>query len=234
MTQQRLYEWIAHPELLNRDTLYELRTLLARYPYFQTVRLLYLKNLFLLRDITFGEELRKAALYIADRKVLFYLIEGERFTIMPSEGEAKTSDLLGLDRTLSLIDAFLAGQPEEEQRDVTQLPMDITADYTSYLLTETEEKVPVAEIPPLKGQDLIDNFLESNTDEPLLSSQEVTDESEVEEKEPETEDESYFTETLAKIYVKQQRYPKEVAWLLVLLLLIRLWVFARLRILLRN
>ncbi|WP_288324323.1 tetratricopeptide repeat protein [uncultured Phocaeicola sp.] len=208
MTQQRLYEWIAHPELLNRDTLYELRTLLARYPYFQTVRLLYLKNLFLLRDITFGEELRKAALYIADRKVLFYLIEGERFTIMPSEGEAKTSDLLGLDRTLSLIDAFLAGQPEEEQRDVTQLPMDITADYTSYLLTETEEKVPVAEIPPLKGQDLIDNFLESNTDEPLLSSQEATDESEVEEKEPETEDESYFTETLAKIYVKQQRYSK--------------------------
>ena len=208
MTQQRLYEWIAHPELLNRDTLYELRTLLARYPYFQTVRLLYLKNLFLLRDITFGEELRKAALYIADRKVLFYLIEGERFTIMPSEGEAKTSDLLGLDRTLSLIDAFLAGQPEEEQRDVTQLPMDITADYTSYLLTETEEKVPVAEIPPLKGQDLIDNCLESNTDEPLLSSQEATDESEVEEKEPETEDESYFTETLAKIYVKQQRYSK--------------------------
>ena len=75
-------------------------------------------------------------------------------------------------------------------------------------MTETEEKVPVAEIPPLKGQDLIDNFLESNTDEPLLSSQEATDESEVEEKEPETEDESYFTETLAKIYVKQQRYSK--------------------------
>ena len=37
MTQQQLYEWITHPELLNRDTLYELRTLLARYPYFQTV-----------------------------------------------------------------------------------------------------------------------------------------------------------------------------------------------------
>lgn len=53
MTQQHLYEWIAHPELLNRDTLYELRTLLARYPYFQTVRLLYLKNLFLLHDIYF-------------------------------------------------------------------------------------------------------------------------------------------------------------------------------------
>ena len=29
MTQQQLYEWITHPELLNRDTLYELRTLLC-------------------------------------------------------------------------------------------------------------------------------------------------------------------------------------------------------------
>ena len=34
------------------------------------------------------------------------------------------------------------------------------------------------------------------------------DEPEPEEKEPEPEDESYFTETLAKIYVKQQRYSK--------------------------
>ena len=182
--------------------------MLARYPYFQTVRLLYLKNLFLLHDITFGEELRRAALYIADRKVLFYLIEGERFTITPSEGKEKSSDLLGLDRTLSLIDAFLAGQPEEEQKDITQLPMDITTDYTSYLLTETEEAVPVEEIPSLKGQDLIDTFLENNSDEPPLSSQERADEPEPEEKEPEPEDESYFTETLAKIYVKQQRYSK--------------------------
>ena len=75
-------------------------------------------------------------------------------------------------------------------------------------LPETEEAVPVEEIPSLKGQDLIDTFLENNSDEPLLSSQERADEPEPEEKEPEPEDESYFTETLAKIYVKQQRYSK--------------------------
>ena len=80
MIQQRLSDWIRHPELLNRETLYELRTLLARYPYFQTVRLLYLKNLYLLHDITFGEELRRAALYMADRRILFSLVEGERYS----------------------------------------------------------------------------------------------------------------------------------------------------------
>lgn len=71
MIQQQLYEWITHPERLNRDTLYELRTLLARYPYFQTVRLSLSEESVLLHDITFGEELRKAALYVADRKILF-------------------------------------------------------------------------------------------------------------------------------------------------------------------
>ena len=184
MTQQQLYEWITHPELLNRDTLYELRTLLARYPYFQTVRLLYLKNLFLLHDITFGEELRKAALYVADRKVLFYLIEGERFIISPLDKQEKPKEEGGLDRTLSLIDAFLSSLPEDSA--AVELPMDVTADYTSFLLHE-EEHPSDDGIPRMKGQSLID-------DEP--------------EAEEDIEDESYFTETLAKIYVKQQRYSK--------------------------
>ena len=165
MTQQQLYEWITHPELLNRDTLYELRTLLARYPYFQTVRLLYLKNLFLLHDITFGEELRKAALYVADRKVLFYLIEGERFTISPLDKQEKPKEEGGLDRTLSLIDAFLSSLPEDSA--AMELPMDVTADYTSFLLHE-EEHPSDDGIPRMKGQSLIDDFIEKSAEEPLL------------------------------------------------------------------
>lgn len=215
MTQQLLYEWIKHPELLNRDTLYELRTLLARYPYFQTVRLLYLKNLYLLHDITFGEELRKAALYVADRKILFYLIEGERFTIPPLEKLEKPEEQDGLDRTISLIDTFLSSLPEEPA--VTELlPMDITTDYTSYLLREEEHSS--ADAPQMKGQSLIDDFIEKSGDEPLLprlgtketvaAKQEATEDDESEEQAQDIEDESYFTETLAKIYVKQQRYSK--------------------------
>ena len=47
MTPTHLQQWIQHPETLNRDTLYELRNQLARYPYFQSLRLLYLKNLYI-------------------------------------------------------------------------------------------------------------------------------------------------------------------------------------------
>lgn len=131
-----LQEWIDHPERLNRDTLYELRTLLARYPYFQTARILYIKNLYLLHDSTFGEELRKAAVYVTDRRVLFYLIEGGRFVIQPQKKQEPIKEEPGLDRTLHLIDAFLATVPEEKLH--TPAESNLSTDYMAYMLREEE------------------------------------------------------------------------------------------------
>ena len=70
-----------HPERLGKDTLYELRSLLARYPYYQPARLLLLKNLYLLHDPTFDEELRRAAVYITERQRLFDLTEGPHYQL---------------------------------------------------------------------------------------------------------------------------------------------------------
>ncbi|MBE6276123.1 MAG: tetratricopeptide repeat protein [Bacteroides sp.] len=220
MIQQRIYEWIKHPDRLNRETLYELRTLLARYPYFQTARLLYLKNLFLLHDISFGDELRKAALYITDRRTLFSFVEGERYTLKELEKQVITSDGGGVDRTLLLIDAFLETLPENDSvsESLPAVPMETTTDYLSYLsklpdADEEKEVEPKVE-PQMKGQEWIDTFLQKSEEEPMITlelNESVEDEEEEQDKsetEEELEDESYFTETLAKIYVKQQRYSK--------------------------
>ena len=215
MNQQRLNEWINHPEKLNRDTLYELRTLLARYPYFQTVRLLYLKNLFLLHDITFGEELRRSAIYITDRKILFNLVEGDHYGVKALEKQVQQETAPGIDRTLSLIDAFLATLPEETNQDNT-IPLEISTDYTSYLLKEDSFVENIDEQPLLQGQDLIDSFInktEEGTVDFVVKEEEISsptsEQDETEESVDEIlDDESYFTETLAKIYVKQQRYSK--------------------------
>lgn len=223
MNVQNLQQWISHPEDLNRETLYELRTLLARYPYFQSARLLYLKNLYLLHDITFGKELRKAALYVADRRVLFYMMEQNRLVIEPRKKEEPSSPLKeepNLDRTLSLIDSFLSSMPEEPPLS-NAMEFDLSTDYTSYLLQEdtlnalnestNNEQKPS---PQLRGHELIDGFIEKaenenviklqipeeKTEEILPSESPLSDENE--------DEESYFTETLAKIYVKQQRYSK--------------------------
>lgn len=226
MISANLQQWIEHPEALNKDTLYELRTLVARYPYFQSVRLLYLKNLFLLHDITFGAELRKAIVYVADRRKLFYLIEGARYTLQARKKPPLSDDdevLLetepSLDRTLTLIDAFLATVPEEV---AGQTDLDYATDYTAYLLQEDaeEENPGKADAPKLRGQDLIDGFIERSESDmsirlkPLEEQAEEEAEEQSEEDEPgethseEDEDDSCFTETLAKIYVKQHRYDK--------------------------
>lgn len=225
MISANLQQWIEHPETLNKETLYELRTLVARYPYFQSVRLLYLKNLFLLHDITFGAELRKAIVYVADRRKLFYLIEGARYTLQARkrsplvEGEALLETEPSLDRTLTLIDAFLATVPEEV---AGQTDLDYATDYTSYLLQEDaeEEVLEKVEAPRLRGQDLIDGFIEKSESDisirlkPLEQPTEEEADERPEEDESgeahneEDEDDSCFTETLAKIYVKQQRYSK--------------------------
>ena len=118
MTAVQLQQWIQHPETLNQDSLYELRTLVARYPYFQSVRLLYLKNLYLLHDVSFGAELRKAVLYVADKRSLFYLIEGENYKLNRNEQSVSIleKDEPGIDRTLFLIDAFLSKMPDVQSQ----------------------------------------------------------------------------------------------------------------------
>lgn len=70
-----LTQLINHPELMNKETLYDLRSMVALYPYYQTARLLMLQNLYLLHDSSFDEELRRAAVFITDRKKLFDLVE---------------------------------------------------------------------------------------------------------------------------------------------------------------
>ena len=124
MTSVNFQQWIQHPETLDRDTLYELRNMLARYPYFQSLRLLYLKNLYILHDINFGAELRKAVLYIADRRKLFQLIEGDRFAVQSRKKGVPLTEVLknepSVDRTLALIDAFLSTVPEAKTEIISE------------------------------------------------------------------------------------------------------------------
>lgn len=111
-------ELINHPERLDRDTLYELRSVLALYPYYQTARLLMLQNLYLLHDPTFDEELRRAAIYITDRRVLFQMIEAAHYNLRPStppSGVNEKSATTPESRTISLIDTFLESIPKAEE-----------------------------------------------------------------------------------------------------------------------
>ena len=55
MKSEKIIEFIRHPEKINNDDLRELHTLVERYPYFQTARILYLKALYLLGGVRFRQ-----------------------------------------------------------------------------------------------------------------------------------------------------------------------------------
>lgn len=196
---ESLVNYISNPKDLNRDTLYELRLLVGRFPYFDAARLLMLKNLYILHDIEFGKELRKAALYLKNRRVLFELMEGYG---APVPEDAMEEDP-AIDRTMTLIDAFLDTLP----KDKFSLEAEGAAavDYVSAYLKEPEES---DDVPKLRGQELIDDFLSAGNEKITLQ---LRNENEVETnaiQEDEAPENSFFTETLANIYIKQGKYDK--------------------------
>ena len=213
---ERITELIKHPERLDRDTLYELRSMLALYPYFQTARLLMLQNLFLLHDPSFDEELRRAAIYITDRRVLFSLIEGAHYQLRkPTQKPAPKAVSKAEGR--SLTSSFIPEQssPTRSLSPLTSpTPADAAVDYVAYLLESEEEDAGTenmpGEVPQMPGQDLIDSFINSDTGRIVLNEGPLlTPQVEKPAEKPEDEiGEEYFTETLARIYIKQGRYSK--------------------------
>lgn len=214
---------IQHPEELNRETLYDLRSLLALYPYYQTARLLMLQNLYLLHDPSFDEELRRAAIYITDRKVLFQMVEAVHYQLNKEVKEASQPTLHhnNADRTKTLIDSFLgsipsdvqdAEAPKERKRKPT--PTDAAVDYVAYLMeTEDEEKTDDTS----RTMSLIDDFIEDGGFKlPKVEAgadykPEYVPEIEQEEEgstNEHTENSGVFTETLARIYIKQGKYER--------------------------
>lgn len=210
---------IQHPEEMNRETLYDLRALLALYPYYQTARLLMLQNLYLLHDPTFDEELRRAAIYVTDRKVIFQMVEAAHYQIKKETATSHPHFEPNTDRTSDLIDSFLGTIPmeakEEEEKKAKKrkpTPADAAVDYVSYLM-ETEDKGESEK--PSRTISLIDDFMEDGGFK--LPKVDASEEYKPEYK-PQLEEENnneeqadnsgVFTETLARIYIKQGKYER--------------------------
>ena len=199
---ESLASYIAHADSLDRESLYKLRMLVAKYPYFDAARILMLRNLYLLHDIEFGKEMRKAALYLKNRWVLFELMEGYGFPVPVEE----TDKDISVDRTMSLIDAFLDTLPQNKLS--LEAEGAAAVDYVSAYLSDN---APVEkDLPKMRGQSLIDDFLSGDNERIVLQLRSENEQKEelvdsVADEMPET---SFFTETLANIYIKQGKYDK--------------------------
>ncbi|MDR1114874.1 MAG: hypothetical protein LBL33_01730 [Tannerella sp.] len=207
MTSAEMYQWMANPSLLTKSSLFELKQMVDEFPYFHAVRMLYLKNLAVLDDVRLGKELKRMAVYIPDRMRLFMLIEGKKNNKEhrpPAGQKDKTDD------TIKLIDELLS-------KKISPAPPPAAAsDYVNWLEVNADDLQPEeGSENRLKHQELIDAFIENENKQhrSRLRPVDATNEENENASQPEpfekaSLDDSYFTETLARVYINQKRYDK--------------------------
>ncbi|MEG1587498.1 MAG: tetratricopeptide repeat protein [Bacteroidales bacterium] len=219
MTTDQLSDYMSGKLPFGADSLQDLVQLARRYPYFQTARLLYLKNLSEVRAMRFADELRHNAVYIPDRRRLFsYLDNGEyrwsKYLRMAEKQQSVQTEAVS-DR-FSLIDSFLQHTDEEPYPEHLEdlfpvMPDEHPADYVHMLMDKPDLSSEIPAMPPTAQEILIDSFIEKEGREgvkiplddlpPENTKSGVSGDTLIKE-------DAFLTESLAKIYIKQKKYSK--------------------------
>lgn len=226
--------WLNDPGLLDRESLVELRKVLEDYPCFTIARILYQKNLLQLQDVRFSKELVRTAISVPDRKRLCFYMEDKPFSDAVYAHQQELSEGEGF----SIIDRFLCSAATETALSEPLLSLGSGSDYLSYSMPDQTGTTTVlqqedfsldyigylsqasSDVKPenaMLGQSLIDAFLSGESDRTVCPV-EKNDDSDCDAliDTSETDElltivdlpDDTFTETLAKIYLKQKRYDQ--------------------------
>jgi hypothetical protein len=174
------------PTQLSEKTIPVLQQIVTDFPFFHAARILYLKNLTATGDIRQKVELKKMAIHIPDRIKLYMLIEGDQPVKPVVRQTTETLESIALAST----------------------------DYTRLL--EDDKQEPATPPSKMQHQDLIDSFILNEQmrthsrilKEPAKTSVDFDENTDEQENLSHSTENSYFTETLANIYIKQKRYDK--------------------------
>lgn len=217
MTCAELYQLMDDPGNLSEKTLPELKQIVADFPYFHAARILYLKNLAVLEDIRLKVDLKKMAIYIPDRMKLFMLLEGDRYVKPLAQLNEKDGNIRK-ENKFNLVDSFLSETTDSERNIIDESLVfhpPASGDYVQWLLND-ESKSDVSD-KKMQRQELIDSFIENESEhfgkrlvmEPSANEEEKNKVENISlNPEKDILDASYFTETLAHVYIKQKRYDK--------------------------
>ena len=231
MTSAEMYQWMTDPSLLTKSSLLDLKQMVDEFPYFHAVRMLYLKNLAVLEDVRLGKELKKMAVYVPDRRQLFMLIndfgESKRDTpkLLVTKPEKNTENLRFTDNVLS---PEVSAKKESDKKKPVKKVLSPTpsptfaSDYINWLETNADDLPPLEDGTEnrLRHQELIDTFIANERKQGgnrlNLAADKKTEKKEVENEiikssdtfEKTSLDDSFFTETLARVYISQKRYDK--------------------------
>jgi hypothetical protein len=208
MNKSLFYQYLHYPELLDERSLVNINKIIEEYPYFQSARLLNVKNLSNQGHIGYDRELKDTAVWAIDRRKLFYLLD-TRVLISIGEDEKnlirESLTTINFDKLTEI--TFVEGEDKDE--DLSQLIDTGSVQMSNYfdLMEVKNEEVDLKENTAKdRKSKLIDDFITRKPKIIPISKEEE----EIKTKVVNVEEPVMITDTLAKIYIKQEKYDKAI------------------------
>ena len=171
---------IQNPYILDKDESIYISNILENFPYFQTAHILYSKALQNTKSIRFKSQLKKAAIYSGDRNLLF--------------------DIISQQKDLNISKATIKQKLKKEEK---KAELHSFLDWISIVQTKK-----IVRSKKQKSDEIINIFLEKkpkikNNKQKFFNASENAKKSIV-------ENNDIITETLAKVYAKQEHFEKAI------------------------
>lgn len=135
---------IKQPELCVAQDVDSLKTLCETYPYSQVFPLLYLKTLAQTNDVRLDNELQRFAYRIADRSVLFELLQNKKI-IIEEQIETSFSDVVVAELQVELEEEVIQ-ETTTPPIDAQTLEVEVIDENTNLEVKQTEEEVISSEV----------------------------------------------------------------------------------------
>ena len=221
------------PETVNEQNLPLLESIIDRYPYFQSARVVQLKQLYNQQSYQYNHALKLAAAYTTDRSVLFDFITSTKFVTLQNKLYDQKVDHLfninvsdfevieskDLPAKNSLENSIASSiSIADKSRDVQltigkPLPFSVTEKHSFQEWLQLSRVQPISRAvidknvdPKTKQESIIDKFIATNPKIPALEKNAI-----VSTVAPTIEEKSYLmTETLAKVYLEQKKYQRAI------------------------
>ena len=196
---------LSHPELIKDEQVSDLRSIIKKFPYFQSARALYLRSLKNQDSFRYNNELKITAAYTTDRAVLFDFITSSQ--IEPRENIHQQISSMILEE-IPVIAEDVIGEARNELNMGKPIRFTSREVYSFNEWLQLSAKKPIAreKEKSLSKSDIIDQFIKNNPKIPPLEKGEKM----VVKPTKDTMDNSLTTQTLAKVYLEQKKYAKAI------------------------
>jgi len=198
MNTENLIFLIENPEKIGNNHLQNLEKITDEFPFFSAPQQLLVKGLLNTESFRYNRQLKRAAVYSANRKLLFKLITENKVVVL--ENTKTELPKIVKEKTIT----------EEKLEIGKPLEFDETEEhsFSEWLALTKVKKINREEVKE-NPKDLIDKFIDTN---PIMKAEKTKFFSPTETaKTSLIENDELVTETLARVYLEQQHFDKAIS-----------------------